>query len=154
MPIGFDLAALKASSRQSLHTALAVAAVYEDSETSPTPITVRSHNKMVRAGALDGGFGVEVFEGLDRLIFNDPELTSKGIILYHGGYVTIPQYGLRYSLEAQEQSDGPLNIYWTVAAITPDKLVTGPDNNIYIGTEDGAIISDDEGEPFVEESES
>lgn len=151
---GFDLAALKASSRQALHECLAVAAFYEDSETPPTGITVRAHNKMVRAGALDGGFGVEVFEGLDRLIFNAPEIISKNIVLFHGGYVTIPQYGLRYSLEAQEQSDGPVNIYWTVAAITPEDLKVPVDTNLYIATEGGNLIADEDGEAFVEEPES
>lgn len=153
MPIpGFNLADLKARSRRSLHETMAVDAVYEDTETAPTAITVRAHNKMVRSGELEGGYGVEVFDGIDRLVFSETELTSKGLVLWSGGTVTVPKYGLKYSLEAQEQPDGPENVYWSVAATTPERLVTPPDNEIYIGTETGDPIADDEGEAFVEES--
>lgn len=117
MSPAFDLAVLKAQARQSVHDTLAVSAVYQDDDTQPTGITVRWHNKLARAGALDGGFDVEVIEGINRLVFNEPEITSKGITLRHDGRVTIPQYNLTFSLDSQEPGDGPTNIYWTVAQI-------------------------------------
>jgi hypothetical protein len=115
----FDLAVLKANSRQSRHSALAVDAVYYDDETPSKPITVRWHNKLARAGALEGGFGAEVIEGINRLVFNESELTSAGITLRHEGRVTIPQYNLTFSLDSQEPPDGPVNVYWTVAQVIP-----------------------------------
>lgn len=121
---GFDFMAAKASSRQSVHDTLAVAAVYEDDNTvAPVPLTVRWHNKLSRAGALEGGFGVEVIEGIDRLVFNRPQLASKALELNSRGVVTItaPQWSARFSLEAREPDDGPVNEYWSVAHLGEDE---------------------------------
>lgn len=146
--MGFDFAAAKATSRQIVHDYLAVEAVYEDYEIEPETITVRWHNKLARAGALEGGFDVEVLTGVDRLVFNRPEITSKQIVLRHGGYVRIPQYGIRYSLEAEEPADGPVNIYWSVSVITEEQSAIPPDPNVYIATEEGAFLGDEEGRPI------
>lgn len=113
----FDFAAAKAENRQSVHDALAVAAVYTDDNTPATDVTVRYHTKLSNAGALEGGFGVQVLEGIDRLVFNAPQLAALGIELRHGGQLAIPQYGMAFSLDAEEPADGPVSVYWTVALV-------------------------------------
>lgn len=117
--MAFDLARTKLQSRQALHRVLAVSGVYEDSDTPPTGITVRWHNKLARNGALDGGFDVEIIEGIDRLVFAQSELAvalaGAPLTLKSGGTVTIAKYGAVYDLEAQEPDDGPENRYWAVS---------------------------------------
>lgn len=120
--MGFDMAQAKAQRRQVVHTTLAVPAFYDDDNLiEPVAITVRWHNKLSRAGALEGGYAAEIIEGIDRLVFNEPELTSKGVTLYEGGKVSIPSLAAAagspasFTLEAEEPGDGPLNVYWSVS---------------------------------------
>lgn len=148
--MSFDFAAAKAASRQVVHDYLAVKAIYEDYEQEPEEITVRWHNKLARAGSLEGGFDVEVLTGIDRLVFNGPEIASKNLTLRHGGYVIVPQYGVRFSLEAEEPSDGPINRYWSVGAITEEQAVIPPDPNVYLVTEEGDFLATEDSEPIVE----
>lgn len=154
MPIpGFNLAELKARSRQSLHEVLAVAAVYTDFYYNAVPITVRWHNKIARAGAIEGGFDVEILSGVDRLVFNRPELTSAELVLDSGGEVSIPEYGIKFVLDAREPYDGPVNEYWGVAAIIPVESQVPPDLNTYIGTEDGHIVGAEDND-LIDQNES
>lgn len=122
--MGFDKAQSMIQRRQVVHATLAVAAFYDDDTLiEPVAITVRWHNKLSRAGALEGGYGVEIIEGIDRLVFNEPELTSKEppLTLIEGGTVAIPSLAalagspVSFTLEAEEPGDGPINIYWTVS---------------------------------------
>ena len=124
----FDFASAKTRSRQVVHSTLAVAAVYTDADhTTPVPVTVRWHSKLARAGALEGGFGVEVIEGIDRLVFNRDELAvavkadaddpGTPLELASLGVVYIESYDARFSLEAREPYDGPVSEYWTVALL-------------------------------------
>lgn len=97
---------------------MAVLAVYEDADTAPTSVTVRQHNKLARAGALDGGFDAEIIEGIDRLVFSQTQLATAldggPLELRYGGTVTVADYNAVYALEAQEPDDGPENRYWSV----------------------------------------
>lgn len=112
----FDIGAFKSQARNTLHATMSVAATYWDDETEPTDITVRWHNRLRLNGAAGGEFDVSILEGIDRLVFNDPELTSKGIVLDEdSGYVRIPAYGnALFKVGAMEPSDGPVNIYHRV----------------------------------------
>lgn len=103
---------------------MAVPAVYQDSSTPPTNITARWHNKLVKAGEMDGGFDVSVIEGIDRLVFNEAvllEATSAEtgdpveVVLRRNGLVVIPKFSAAYYLDAREPGDGPLSIYWMVS---------------------------------------
>lgn len=110
------IAEIKAASRQALHEGLAVDAFYTHNAHVDVPITVRWHNKLARAGALEGGFDVEIIEGIDRLVFNEPELVLKNIILQRNATVRIPELGgAVFRLDVEEPRDGPVNLYWTVA---------------------------------------
>lgn len=122
--MGFDMAQAKAQNRQVVHSTLAVPAFYDDDTLiEPVAITVRWHNKLSRAGALEGGYGVEIIEGIDRLVFNEPELTSKEppLTLIEGGTVTIPSLAalagspVSFTLESEEPGDGPVSVYWSVS---------------------------------------
>lgn len=137
----FDFAQAKAESRQIVHDALAVTAVYHDVTTPTTPITVRWHTKLARAGSLDGGFNAEIIEGIHRLVFNGPELLAArdgdGLDLKPQGIVTIAFPGgptTQFSLESQEPPDGPVNVYWTVGQVQPGQVVAVPpdDDSVYL----------------------
>lgn len=112
----FDIGAFKAQARNTLHATMAVGAIYWDAETDETPITVRWHNKLKLNGTAGGEFDVSILEGIDRLVFNGPELTSLGIILDEdSGYVKIPAYdNAVFRVGAMEPADGPVNIYHRV----------------------------------------
>lgn len=106
---------IKAASRQALHESLAADAFYTHNAHTDVPITVRWHNKLARAGALEGGFDVEIIQGIDRLVFNEPELVLKNITLQRGAVVRVPELGdATFRLDVEEERDGPINIYWTV----------------------------------------
>lgn len=107
------VADLKLQSRRALHERLAVSArlpAYPEA----TEITVRWHNKLARAGAQEGGFGVEIIEGIDRLVFSDEQLAAAGIELGHGTLVEVPSLGATFTIDADEPTDGPHNVYWSV----------------------------------------
>lgn len=122
------IAGLKKQSRLALHRAMAVSAVYQDDSTPPTWITVRQHNRLARNGSMEGGYDTEIIEGIDRLVFNETDLAVNAVVVETGlppetpvvlrsaGLVTIPEYkGAKYELEAEEPSDGPESIYWSVS---------------------------------------
>jgi hypothetical protein len=133
-----SLADIKERGRRALHRALAVPCLLTDEDhpdglpddlvdenDSPVGLTVRWHNKIARAGDLNGEYG-EVIDGIDRLIFNDENVTEVSdalvlagdapLVLARGAEITIPAYkGARYVLDTKEPSDGPLETVWVVA---------------------------------------
>lgn len=118
--MAWDLLKAKLKARQALHARLAVSAVYTD-EANPAPgvgLAVRWHTKLARAGNLQGGFDAEIIEGIERLVFQQSELTSKGITLARGGLVEIafPENlgTVVFELDVEGEPDGPENVYWTV----------------------------------------
>lgn len=115
-------AAYKAQAREALHSALANPATYtRGGATFPTPeqteaglaLTVRWHNKLKiigERGADDAG----VIEGINRLVFNSAELEALGLTLERLGVVTVAGLNKSWRLDYAEESDGPLNVYWSV----------------------------------------
>ena len=108
--------------RQALHGAMAEPASYSfGGVTYPTPeqieaglsLTVRWHTKMKIVGERDAS-DVGFLEGVNRLIFTQPELDALGLTLTRLGEVTIPGYDKVLRLDHTEESDGPLNVYWSV----------------------------------------
>lgn len=88
-------------------------------------LTVRYHNRLTRTGDLDGTYG-EVIDGIDKLVFNDENVAEVSValvangqaplVLARGARVTIPSYkGLRFTLDAKDPADGPLETVWVVA---------------------------------------
>lgn len=117
--MAFDFAALKAETRQVVHDTLAVSASYLDSTMAePVDLTVRFHTKINRFGdMLDQGWA-EVIEGVNRLIFNVPELTEQGVTLRRGGKVTFTAPGYEsivLVLHAQEPDTGPVELIYQVS---------------------------------------
>lgn len=114
----FDFAELKSQARQALHDALAVSAQYMDDDlVMPVDITVRWHNKIDRFGDLESGGYPEVVDGINRMIFNIPELTEKGLQLHAGGEVTITAPGFNNAvlvLASMEPRVGPIEEIWMV----------------------------------------
>jgi len=115
-----NTAEIKLSSRRRLHRAAAVSAVYTspDGEAVEDRITVRWHNKLARLGELEGGFDVQIIEGVNRLVFSDEQLAEYGLELEERGRVSIPSLGgAVFSLQDLEPTDGPHNVYWQVVRV-------------------------------------
>lgn len=117
-----SLSELKAQARQALHGAMAEPALYSfEGVDYPTAeqtlaglsLTVRWHTKMKIVGERDSS-DVGLLEGVNRLVFNADELLALGLTLERLGVVTIPGYDKQLRLDHREDSDGPLNVYWSV----------------------------------------
>jgi hypothetical protein len=120
---------LKASARAALHEAMSEPASYAAPQSAggavtPTPeqieaglsLKVRWHNKMKIIGEntqADAG----IIEGVNRLIFQQPNLDELGLTLAKHGVVTIPGFSKQLRLDYHEESDGPLNVYWSVVEL-------------------------------------
>ena len=115
MPSSFDWAATKATLRQTVHDVLQVdATVVVVPGDDPLPITTRWHDKINRFGNLENAGWAQVVEGIDRLIFNRPELTSKGIVLTSNSVVTLLAAGDKFQLDVKEPPNGPVEEVWVV----------------------------------------
>jgi hypothetical protein len=120
------LSTVKAQARAALHDAMSEPASYTAPQSAggavtPTPeqleaglsLTVRWHNKIKIIGentSADAG----ILEGINRLVFNQPQLDALGLELAKNGIVDIPGYSKQLRLDYHEESDGPLNVYWSV----------------------------------------
>lgn len=116
------LSALKTQAREALHGAMAEPAsytfggvVYPTAEQldAGLSLTVRWHTKMKIVGERDSS-DVGLLEGVNRLVFNTEELAALGLTLTRLGIVDIPGYNKRLRLDVHEDSDGPVNDYWSV----------------------------------------
>ena len=120
------LSAVKTQARAALHEAMSEPASYTAPQSAggavtPTPeqiaaglsLKVRWHTKMKIIGEntqADAG----ILEGINRLIFQQPNLDELGLTLAKNGIVDIPGYSKQLRLDMREESDGPLNVYWSV----------------------------------------
>lgn len=112
----------KVEARSALHAALANPAVYtRNALTVPSQeqldaglaLTVRWHNRSRIIGERtsdDAG----IVEGINRLVFNSDELDALGLVPERNATVEVPSLGKRFRLDYREDSDGPLNVYWSV----------------------------------------
>lgn len=116
------LSELKGQARQALHSAMAEPASYSfGGVTYPTPeqslaglsLTVRWHTKMKIVGERTSD-DVGLFEGVNRLVFSQPELDALELSLTRLGVISIPGYEKQLRLDHREESDGPHNAYWSV----------------------------------------
>lgn len=110
----FDFASLKAQTRQIVQDFLAVPALLYTNDEGPdaTEINVRWHDKINRFGNNDNMGWAERVEGIDRLIFNRPELAEKNITLRRNLELFIPSVGKTFALELAEPDDGPIEAVW------------------------------------------
>lgn len=114
----FDFASLKSQTRQVLHDTLAVSAEYIDDDlVMPAELSVRWHNKINRFNNADELGLAEFIEGIDRVIFNIPQLEEQGVVLQAGGELTITATGYNNAvliLSAKEKQVGPVEEIWLV----------------------------------------
>lgn len=112
---------------------MAVSAFYKDATLADeVEITARWHTKLTMAGKAEDGFDVSIVEGINRLVFQSPELTSEGraerslpelptglaaLVLRRGGLVRVPSLEATFELDHEEETDGPLNVYWGVVRV-------------------------------------
>jgi hypothetical protein len=76
-------------------------------------LLVRWHNKMKIIGEntqADAG----ILEGVNRLVFQQPNLDELGLTLAKNGIVEMPGLSKVFRLDHHEEGDGPLNVYWSV----------------------------------------
>lgn len=113
-----NFAALKAQVRQTVHDTMSTEADYTSPEGVVTALRVRWHNKIARHGdLLDAGYA-EVIEGVNRVIFNIPELNEKSVTLEQRGTVTLTDplfMGAVLILDTMEPVVGPVEQIWNVA---------------------------------------
>lgn len=116
--MAYDFAALKATVRQTVQDVMSTEAEYVSPSGETTALRVRWHNKIARVGdLLDAGYA-EVIEGVNRVIFNIPELDEKNVKLERDGEVrlTNPHFrGAVLVLVAMEPEVGPIEQIWTIA---------------------------------------
>jgi hypothetical protein len=114
----FDWAEAKACARQTVHDVLQVAAtVVVAPGQDAQDISVRWHDKINRFGNLDNAGWAQTVEGIDRLIFNRPELETKGIVLSGNSTVTLNAAGDKFQLDVKEPPNGPVEEVWVVVRI-------------------------------------
>ncbi|HLP70323.1 MAG TPA: hypothetical protein VK181_22685 [Rhizobium sp.] len=114
----------KMEARAALHEALANPAVYTRSAvTVPSQeqldaglaLTVRWHNRnRTRILGERTNDDAGIVEGINRLVFNTDELDALGLVPERNAVVEVPGLGKSFRLDYREESDGPLNVYWSV----------------------------------------
>lgn len=121
------LSEVKASARQAIHDALGEPASYldknlgvavptEEQRAAGLRLTIRWHNKLKILGernSADAG----IIEGINRIVFNKPQLDALGITPIRLGILDVPGMGMKFRLEYHEEADGPINDYWTVVQL-------------------------------------
>lgn len=119
--MAFSIDQARKQARRVIHDHAAVLAVYTDNETPPegVELRVRWHTKHARTGNPLAGYDAEILTGINRLVFDSSELTSKGVALARGGVVDLIDPDTRqptasFELDAEDDPDGPQNVYWLV----------------------------------------
>ena len=83
-----------------------------DHQAAGLVLTARFHTKnKVNLGDNDG---LTVMEPIEKLVFNQTELTALGLELETGAVINFPGYELSVILDQELDPDGPENRYWTV----------------------------------------
>lgn len=114
MAKSFDWQKLKANTRQIVHDTFAGGSTYLDpSLNTPVDLDVRWHNKSVLGGDLESGGYAEIVEGIERVIFNIPQLELKGITLKARALVTMAD-GTKLRLSVKNPKVGPIEEVWDV----------------------------------------
>lgn len=108
----------KAKARQVIHDHLAVAAIYrENNAADPVNLTVRWHNKIALSGDLDNGGYTEMIEGVNRVVFNIPELLAAGVKIRQGARLTMVDTSEVLIVGVQEKTHGPIEEIWQVGPV-------------------------------------
>lgn len=121
-----DWPAIRQQARQGVHDTFAAPVLYTAPGGVVTPsaeqttagllLTARWSNKLAIGGNGDIGEYASVLEGIDRLVFNQPQLTALGLVLRKSAKVTFPAYGKTFVLDTPLPVNGPVHRYWLVVA--------------------------------------
>lgn len=113
---------IKKDARSAIHDRMAEPCIYQDRDLGaiPTPeqsavglsLSARFKSKL-KVGSAESD-GVSILEGVESLIFNQPQLDALALELESGTVVEFPGYGISFRLDQEMDADGPLNVYWTV----------------------------------------
>lgn len=116
------LSAIKAEARLAIHQRMGEPCSYTAPGDPAVPsaaqiaagltLTARFHTKTkTNIGDSDG---LTIMEPIEKVIFNQTELSSLGLELEHNAVVYFPGYDLSVQLDQELDGDGPENVYWTV----------------------------------------
>jgi hypothetical protein len=124
--MAFDLAAAKARARKIVHKAFGLAAEYaHPSLAAPVPLRVRWHYKDNKNGDLDNDGYSQIYDLIERVIFDRAELNQLGVTPEMGARITIkaPNFNnVVLALDQRMPSEGPLEEVWTVGKITDERF--------------------------------
>lgn len=108
----FDIMALKARTRRTVHSVFGVPALYLDATMGGVPqaIMARWHDKIVINGDSESEGYAQVVQTVDRLVLiptDTPDITFR-----KGGKITIVATGKTYVLDVLDPMTGPLERVW------------------------------------------
>lgn len=117
-----SLSGLKRKARMKLHQRFGEPCVYTAPDGTVTPSAEQSAEGLVlhaRFATRQRAFtpeseAVTILEGIERVIFNQPELDGLGLAPVHAGQLHFPDLELTLDLDQEMDPDGPINRYWTV----------------------------------------
>ncbi len=124
--MSFSFHDAKALARRAVHDTLAGPALYRGPAPDGAPddfvppvfeLAVRWHNRLDRSGIGDEPGYAAVLEGINRVVFDQDELATKGLTLERLGRVTLVKFGTVFRLDTREPSDGPINEVWSVVPV-------------------------------------
>lgn len=124
--MGFDFAAVLATARRVVHDTFALEVEYYDpSLAGPVPLRVRWHYKQVLFGDLDSEGYPQVVDLIQKAIFDDEELLTRGVTINVGGRLTIKAKGHKNAVLVMHTRDddvGAVNETWRVGKLTDDRF--------------------------------
>ena len=119
------MSTIKSAARSAIHARGAEPCTHEsDGVVSPSAeqsaeglsLSVRFKSKLRTASGDNDG--VSILENVESLIFLQSQLDALAITLEYGDLIAIPGYEITFQLDQEMDSDGPLQVYWTVVRAT------------------------------------
>lgn len=113
----FDWTSVLAQAAKVVHDTFKVPVLYyAPGSATGVALHVRWHDRLTQVGNIvDTGYA-DVLEGIDRVIFEQEELTLQSVVPVREGRVVFgPQFkNAVLRLEAAEKANGPVNVTWKV----------------------------------------
>ena len=113
--MAFDWGETKAEMQQAVHDTMQRACtVMVTPSSDAVTLTCRWHSKIGLFGDMDSQGYAQFVDTIDRLIFNRPELTAKGIVLDDRSVVSFDFSPQKLRLDVKQPYDGRVEEVWTV----------------------------------------
>lgn len=112
-------AAVKAQARRQVHQTFAVRCLYRETQNAtPVEVQARLHGRIQIGGNNGPGGGyAQIIEGVHQIIFDKTDLIAANIIPKRNAYVTFPDYGSNFQLDARDSDSGPVVEKWSLAGL-------------------------------------